>query len=82
MVLAELKDAVKTSLVEGDSFALVNLAFSMKKHNISEADILKLTNRCMKEIGAEFERGSIDYSHILKASDNYNMFLSTTDCCM
>lgn len=82
MVLAEFKNAVKTSLVEGDSFALVNLAFTMKKHNIPDDDILRLANSCMYEIGCDFEHGSIDYAHMLKASDNYNMFLHTADCSM
>lgn len=76
MDFIEFKDVIKTSLTEGDRFSLLDIAFTLKKHSVSNTDTLSLVNSCMREIDTDFENGIIPFEQLVNASDNYNTFIT------
>lgn len=78
MISKEFKDVIKTSLIEGDKFTLLDIAFTMKKYSIKDQDTLNLVNTCMEEIDTEFKNGKINLENIIKAFTNYDLFLTVT----
>lgn len=76
MDFIEFKDVIKTSLTEGDRFSLLDIAFTLKKHSVSNTDTLSLVNNCIKEIDTDFENGIIPFAQLVNASDNYNTFIT------